>query len=354
MGQDVRNDSRFCQIPSGSKKSLNQHLKPRTIFMAVSLTLIMTTTGLVYYLMQPLPVFLEPWEKRNYVVRTPHSAIAIDGDANFSATALLEGWLGDGSPGNPFIIEGLVIGFGGSYNRCISISNTRVSFVISNCNLTGAEEFGIFLENVTNGELVSNTCSNNRVGIVFCFSEYITVAKNNCSNNGGGIGTMAVGNCDIVNNTCNNNTGHGIELTHSSSSTIANNTCNNNTEHGIYLDSSVYNTVANNACNSNTECGICVDSSCPSTSNNNTISANTCNYSRIGIYSGDLSNIVADNTCLGNTEHDIFGVYITEEAGTGEAGTEEFNPIGFLFVGFSGIIILGAAWRMLSGRRKYY
>jgi parallel beta-helix repeat protein len=347
MEQDVRNDSRFCQIPSGSKKGLNRRLKPRTIFMAVSLTLIMTTTGLVYYLMRPLPLFLEPWQKRNYVVRTPHSAITIDGDANFAATALLEGWPGDGSSGTPFIINGLEIDLAGGIGHCISIANTRVSFIIRNCNLTGAEEFGIFLENVTNGELVSNTCSNNIVGIQLFLSESIIVAKNNCSGNGGGIGLFA-SNGEVVNNTCNNNEG-GIHLFHAGSSTIANNTCNNNGD-GIGLDSSQFNTVTNNTCNTNTGSGIWVSSTSPTPCNDNTISGNTCNYNTIGIYSGDPSNIVADNTCLGNTEHDIFGNYITEKTGTGEAGTEEFNPIGFLFVGFSGIIILGAAWKILLKR----
>ena len=69
---------------------------------------------------------------------TPHAPIAIDGDANFTDTALLEGWHGDGSPENPFIIDRLDIDLGGNNGSCISITNTQVSFIISNCNLTGA------------------------------------------------------------------------------------------------------------------------------------------------------------------------------------------------------------------------
>ena len=57
MGQDVSNDLRFCQIPPGPKKGLNWllklrtmnwHLKPRIIFVAMSLIIILMA-GLAYY-----------------------------------------------------------------------------------------------------------------------------------------------------------------------------------------------------------------------------------------------------------------------------------------------------------------
>ena len=78
----------------------------------------------------------------------PHGAIAIDGNANFSATALLKGWPGDGSPENPFIINGLEIDLNGAYGSCIAISNTQVSFIIRNCNLTGASGSMQYIPNV--------------------------------------------------------------------------------------------------------------------------------------------------------------------------------------------------------------
>ena len=49
-----------------------------------------------------------------------------------------------------------------------SISNTQVSFTISNCNLTGASVFpgaGIYLENVMSSELVENIVDGNDFGI---------------------------------------------------------------------------------------------------------------------------------------------------------------------------------------------
>ncbi|MCK5239872.1 MAG: hypothetical protein KAR33_10015, partial [Candidatus Thorarchaeota archaeon] len=47
---------------------------------------------------QSTTVVSEPEERGMLVAGTPHGPIAIDGDASFSDTALLEGWPGDGSP----------------------------------------------------------------------------------------------------------------------------------------------------------------------------------------------------------------------------------------------------------------
>ena len=82
-------------------------------------------------------VVSEPERRGMLGAGTPHGPIAIDGDANFSDKALLEGWNGDGSPENPYLVDGYDIDLSGEVGHCISISNTRVSFTISNCNLTG-------------------------------------------------------------------------------------------------------------------------------------------------------------------------------------------------------------------------
>ncbi|MHA2210099.1 MAG: right-handed parallel beta-helix repeat-containing protein [Candidatus Thorarchaeota archaeon] len=392
MGQDVKNDSRFCQIPQSPKKDLNRYLKPRTIFMAVSLTLILTTTGLVYYGMQPpLAIPPPPPPPPTPLQLTPHGAIAIDGDANFSDTALLKGWPGDGSPENPFIIDGLDIDLGGAHWYGISINNTRASFTISNCNVTSADGTmemcggaGINLENVTNGELVNNTCNNNFVvgiklsesdsntvvnntciddgwyGISLWTSDSNTVANNTCSSNS--LGILISGDSNTVaNNTCNSN-GIGIELG-GDSNTVTNNTCSSNTERGIYLhnlyDSTVVdntcnsngreghpwkmgegiflrysnsNTVNNNTCFGNTERGIYL-----SESDYNTMTDNTCNSNDIGIelYKSD-SNTIANNTCnnnrigihldesLSNTGSNNNCLDNTEQDIIGEFETEEF------------------------------
>ena len=40
---------------------------------------------------------------------TPHNPILINGDSEFNSTAQAEGWLGNGTTSNPFVISGLEI-----------------------------------------------------------------------------------------------------------------------------------------------------------------------------------------------------------------------------------------------------
>ncbi|MFX1441607.1 MAG: nitrous oxide reductase family maturation protein NosD [Promethearchaeota archaeon] len=345
MGQDVKDCSRVCPLPPGPLRNLNRHLRHRTRFIAVGLSFILTTAGLVYYLMQSHPMILEPWEKRNYVLGAPHAAIAIDGDANFNDTALLEGWPGDGSPEDPYILDGLEIDLGNETGNCIEIRNTRVSFIISSCNLTDAGGHptlttfygcGIVLDNVTNGELVNNTCNNNWGGIILFGGNTCNnmVVNNTCNNNRLGMYLRITDSNTVANNTCNNN-GDGIWLSEAYA-IVANNTCDNN-DVGIFLDGSDSNTVTNNTCFSNRESGIQLYES-----NSNTVENNICNSNRIGIYLYySESNAVANNTFSGNTERDILVEYETEESETEGSETERFDPLPLLFsVGYMGIIAI--------------
>ena len=76
---------------------------------------------------------------------TPHADIIIHNDDEFNETAYIEGWNGDGSSGDPFIIEGYEIY---SEEFLIYIEDTRYHFIIQDCNLTYAM-YAIYLENVT-------------------------------------------------------------------------------------------------------------------------------------------------------------------------------------------------------------
>ncbi len=327
-------------------------------------------------------VVSQPEKQGMLLARTPHAPIVIDGDANFSAKALLEGWSGDGSPENPYIIDGLDIDLGGAYGPCVRIDNTAVSFIIRNCKLTGSWA-GIFLNYVTNGELVNNivdgntfgllieyssnctmtdnTCTNNFEGISFEDAYYNTVANNTCSNNNNrGIELHDSNFNAFSNNTCNRNDAYGISLRESFSNVISDNTCDNNT-YGTYLSNSDFNTAENNTCSSNYESGISLINS-----DSNIVVNNTCNNNRIGIYLYDSdSNTVANNTCLNNAEHDILEEFepettepeVTEPEATEPERTEfevtepeYFGPLVLFLIGFVGITLLGAGWWKLSPR----
>ncbi len=296
---------------------------------------------------QSTAVVTEPEKLEMHVAGTPHGPIVIDGDANFSDTALLEGWPGDGSSGNPFIIDGLDIDntaldfqqmFSLGITSCIEIRNTRVSFTISNCNLSGFYVtsinsrnvsgligVGIHLQNVYNGELINNWCTRNgQSGINLLESDFNIVSNNTCNNNKNGIYLSSSDSNTVVNNTCTSNKDDGICLEGSNSNTVSDNTCSSNGESGIYILWSAYNTLSNNICNTNTNDGISLegpksntvsDNTCTSNgesgiylreSDFNIVSNNTCNNNRIGIYLYNSdSNSVIHNTCTSNKDEGI-------------------------------------------------
>ena len=349
-GSRLNHRSAICKFPS-EKIRKKQLRRRRSIIMAVSLGFILTTTGLVYYLMlpPPFPPFIPP----EPIETTPHAPIEIIGDANFSETALLEGWPGDGSPENPYIINGLEIDLGGGNNRrCIEIRDTQVRFSISNCNLTGAYPFsfggseaGIYLENVMNGELVDNIVDSNYNGIILGGSDYNTVADNTCSSNTNyGIILDGSDYNTVANNTCSNNGEYGISLHESFFNTVSDNTCNSNTatpgDHlGISLIDSHFNIVADNTCNSN-RIGIYLRDSC-----SNTLADNTCNSNTIGIYLlASYSNTVVNNICLSNTERDMLEEFDTREDDNIRIGNILLLIQFVAFIEFIIITLLGGIW----------
>ncbi|MFX1603227.1 MAG: nitrous oxide reductase family maturation protein NosD [Promethearchaeota archaeon] len=394
MGSELDTISRICPLPPGSNKAPNRHLRRRTIFMAASLTFILTA-GLAYYWMQPrLPPF-QP-------LPPPHGAIAIDGDANFRDTALLYGWPGDGSPESPYIIDGLDIDLGFEWGPCIDIRNTRVNFIIRNCKLTSAGDSfgyysggggislgnvrhgelvdnivdsnapGIFLEDSTSNSLVNNTCNSDDIGI-YLYCSNSNIITNNTLNGCGFVFTGTLVHCrqlEVTGNTVNTlplvflqdqvgkvvsspagqvilvgcsqatvkdqtlkNCSVGILLWHTNLTTLVNNTCANN-KVGISLSNSHSNTVANNTCCSNGESGICL-----SFSNSNSLVSNTISTNRLAGIALDSSN---NSTITGNTAlyNGYNGIWVANgNNNTIAANLLNDNGQGITLVGHNNIII---------------
>jgi parallel beta-helix repeat protein len=200
----------------------------------------------------------------------PHDPIRINSNGEFASMAGSEGWMGDGSPQNPYIIEGYDIN-GSGYGYCIYIGNTTVNFEVKDSFLheaSGVESYpyfsdtAIILYNVQNGILYHNNASTSDVGVLLHLSNNNTIANNNVSSN-------------IVSD---------IFLIFSSDNNIANNTAASNNPYGIYLESS----------------------------NGNIISNNTATNGNNGIYvENSTSNIISNNTLLNN----IYGVLILDSIG---------------------------------------
>ncbi|MHA2141740.1 MAG: right-handed parallel beta-helix repeat-containing protein [Candidatus Thorarchaeota archaeon] len=257
--------------------------------------------------------------------RTSHSPITIISDQNFTDTALAEGWPGNGSTQNPFIIDGLEIDRGGTAGHGISISNTRVNFTISNCHLTGASidpGAGIFLSNVSYAEIAGNNCSTNRFGIWLdsgsnynsitnntcnygnrgirvTFSHHNIIKGNVCDGNGDGIFLLGADWCEIESNWVNDSAWNGIHLEGTLFASILNNTCLFNDDAGIRYFASSEGLVANNTCRNNTWFGIQADSSGNTLFTNNTIVKNDYGIYVDGPSDCEFSwNMVADNRIL--------------------------------------------------------
>jgi hypothetical protein len=82
----------------------------------------------------------------------PHMSISINGNDAFNDTAIAEGWIGNGTEINPFIIEGYIFE---SDQKCISIQNTAYHFIIRNCEFTTAggsdNQYALIFHSVSNG-----------------------------------------------------------------------------------------------------------------------------------------------------------------------------------------------------------
>jgi parallel beta-helix repeat protein len=290
------------------------------------------------------PLALYPW----------YQDLRINNNSEFADTAAFFGWAGDGSSGDPYIIEGLTIDAGG-LGYGIYIGNTTANFVIRNCsieNSTGNSDqyfrnSGIYLFNATNGTLKNNdikSCDGNGINIEYSldivvsdntirynemsgiyagYYSNITISDNTCSfNNWSGVWLWSTSDSFVTNNTClnntdgitlewsdgnslidnifGNNTDDGIDIKSSEFNTLVNNTCVNN-EDGIYLSQSNNITLSENDCNNNTDDGIAMVNSDYISLDNN-----TCSNNEDGIYlGGSDNNTLVDNICLNNSDDGI-------------------------------------------------
>jgi parallel beta-helix repeat protein len=242
-------------------------------------------------------------ETQSVMATNPHGPISIDGDANFSATASVEGWSGDGSAQYPFIIENYDITMGPTPEASISIRNTRVNYTVRGCNLFGpaaTPSFGIYLENSTNGRIFNNLITNFAHGLnVSGGCSNIEVIGNNISYNSYSIWWEDSDNFTITQNHCSHNFFTGVYVSNSNNGTISGISCIGNGNYGILWEDSDYFAITRNNCSENSFTGIYISSS-----NNGTISGNTCSGNGdngLQITSNSFYDVVTENFCTGNT-----------------------------------------------------
>ena len=211
-----------------------------TLLTTVGNVLTYTDTGLTngqpYYYKVSAVNAIGEGPQSNEASATPEDTVYIPGtpfriNSNADFVTYANGG-GDGSVGNPWIIEDLDIN-GTGHGYCIYIGNTTDYFVVRDCYLHDASgnlgfyfwNSGIALYKADNGKVANNTVSKNSEGIFLYSSSSNTIANNTASNNWYGIWLYSSSsNNSITNNTASSNYYYGIHLDSSSSNTIANNT----------------------------------------------------------------------------------------------------------------------------------
>ncbi len=165
-----------------------------------------------------------------------HDPININGNVDLIQTSIQEGWIGSGTSNDPYQIDGYEVT---NANVSISISNTDLPFIISNCTLY-ENNWGVALYNVSNAQLINNKIldlKNEYFGI------YLEQSNNNIISNNSiynlkwvGLETQGSDNNIISNNRIFNCFYRGIRISNSDYIIIQGNNVTNNGIHGISFE----------------------------------------------------------------------------------------------------------------------
>jgi parallel beta-helix repeat protein len=172
---------------------------------------------------------------------TIHAPITIDGNAALDTFCTL----GDGTFGNPYIIENYSID--GLGNEGIDIRNTDKYLEIRNCKVENGT-YGIYFNNCTRVNVTNNQVGKSAYGIYLGGSVNNTIFNNSADyNNVYGIYLTGSSNNSIMDNNATNNGWHGIYLkTYSNNNSVNGNTANYCSYEGIYLSKSYNNSISAN------------------------------------------------------------------------------------------------------------
>ncbi len=215
----------------------------------------------------------------NEIILTSSSPILILNDTTFDEQASTNGWQGNGSTSDPYIIEDLDINANGT-GYGIGVSTTY-SFIIRNCTITNASGGGSPLGGISiingNATIHNNTISKCGYGInagdgciisnntltfnnfaIWAIGDEMTITGNNCSHNPN-TGIHYQGILSLLKDNMINDNDFGIHLVGASRNWLESNTMIFNDDHGIKLDyGSNNNTVIANVAYKNDD-GIMID-----------------------------------------------------------------------------------------------
>ncbi|MFX0171613.1 MAG: nitrous oxide reductase family maturation protein NosD [Candidatus Hodarchaeota archaeon] len=199
-----------------------------------------------------------------------HAPIYINGNEDFKTTAQNEGWFGNGSSTNPYLIEGLNIT---TPSTSISIENTNMYFHITNCLVESyyvpytSFSGGIYFANVSNAIISNNTvyyvegirlrkCTNisfisNKARVMLSVeilsSKNIQIINNTIKGLAFGIEIPSSKNIQIINNNISQINADAIVLQSTENSVISGNRINTTSQGiGISIQGGQYNSIRHN------------------------------------------------------------------------------------------------------------
>ena len=217
---------------------------------------------------------------------------------------------GQGTQEEPYIIEHVNFSYSSGTGNCLSILNSRKYFIIRNCTFrySGLGYSGLYLNNVTNGQIIKSEIYSNQNGITLDDSSDIVISENQVHNNIYGIGLVVSEYNDVTKNNVSKNDVIGIGI-YAENNFISENIANDNILYGVHLgNGSYYNDVVNNIINGNGAHGIFIDAQW---GGNNTFVNNILNGNTNGIYARNSDN----NNITGNIiTNNLNGTWISADS----------------------------------------
>jgi parallel beta-helix repeat protein len=178
------------------------------------------------------------WTTTTY---TPHDAISITSDEEFNSMAIDEGWSGDGTAENPYIITGFLLT--DPTTQPFRIWHTRVHWIFRDNIVEGGVLCGIYIVNTTNGILENNIVRNRHNGMAFRNVVNLTITQNSIYNNSAHAMEFLEDSIGIVieNNQIEDNRYSGIQIPSVIGCEIIGNTIQDSAGYGLYLSSPTSN-----------------------------------------------------------------------------------------------------------------
>jgi len=192
------------------------------------------------------------------VSATSSSSISISSDADLQSQAATNGWPGEGSASNPYVISDIDLD-DPSYGLGIFVHNTTLHMVIEDCIISNSSSYAIDLVSASNVIVRDNLLINDRTAIFLYSCNNCTVYNNTIINAETGIGLLSASYNSISSNSITDSMYNGIKITYSDNNTITGNVISGSGAYGIKLILSNGNVIYGNTFVDNNGAGATYD-----------------------------------------------------------------------------------------------